>query len=835
MIKSLFFILLTIQIFTIYFAQISEAAVINEMMYNPSQCDDNYCEWIEIYNPSDEQINLSGWHISEWKTNLTEEINRSIDFINTNTTVIGSNEFFIIAKNPANFSQYWNVSCPVAKANMILNNDQEIITLYSPNDSLIDKVYYNSSCGADGNNKTLEKINSTGDNIFENWAESSIDGGTPCSENKPTNKTSNESETSDFKLHINVNNTDFSVGELVKINGNFTNTYKQSVLGNLTVKFKEITMDDYPDDWMILDKKEILIPEGVSDLNNLINEGLEWLIPDNAISGQYKVYARFDSDIKNTFDYEYFYVHGLGNIFIKSWSISSSNLSLENNTSNITIEILNNESENYTVNITLVLKNIKTISKGTHDEFSNCGEFFIINETSRTLNCELRIPSDVITNGTEEFEIYPMLSFAYDDSKIIRDGDKVEINITGFKDLGESYLEIFSKPNQVKFGDFSIIFAKFYPGNYNYSKIRFLAYGNPSQILMDLNGNGLTTSSYNSNVAVEINDVQRDQNLYITIPLFPKQNCDNTYNSDIYRVRVRAYSLIDSDWKEIETWDFNLSVSGRNEIFCLEKTEKSAKTTATGNVFTSKQEKTEESYEIISCPTEVRPDEEFSVKVKISNKFNESKNFTVYSYVYDGKKLLSLGFGEKWEKTWNSNEKTIKLSSEGSIFIDLRNKISNDTNLGSYKLRARIKVDGKEYDITKDIIVLQKPSSQKIENLSFQFNVIQSNDNLFINTDCEDCKLLIFTPKNEFEIGDKNFTINALDDGVYHFLLTKNSSILERKTVNITESVEIENYTNQKTKVTSNVPTGGFLEKALGRTLNIPLIDIFINFLRIIF
>ncbi len=834
MLKNTILIFFTL-FFIIDFMQISDAAIINEIMYNPDQCSDTYCEWIEIYNPSNDSINLSGLYISDWNGNLTEETNRSMDFINTNTTMIEGDEFFIIAKNPANFSQYWNVSCPVAKANVILNNDQEIITLYSPNDSLIDRVYYNSSWSVHGNNKTLEKINSTGENSIENWVESSIDGGTPCSENKPTNKTSNESETSDFKLHITVNNTEFSVGESVKINGNFTNTYKQPVLGNLTVKFKEITMDDYPDDWIILNKKEILIPEGISDLNNLINEGLEWLIPDNAISGQYKVYARFDSDIKNTLDYEYFYVHGLGNIFIKSWNISSSNLSLENNTSNITVEILNNESEKYSVNITLVLKNIKTISKGTHDEFSNCGEFFIINGTSRILNCELRIPSDVITNGTEEFEIYPILSFVYGDSKIIRDGDKVEINITGFKDLGESYLEIFSKPNQVKFGDFSTIFAKFYSGNYNYSKIRFLAYGYPSQILMDLDGNGLTASSYNSNVVVEINNMQRDQNLYITTPLFLKQNCDNNYNSDIYRVRIRAYSLVDSDWKEIETRDFNLSVSGRNEIFCPQKTKEPAKPTITENVFVSKKEKTEEPYEIISCPTEVRPDEEFSVKVKISNKFNESKNFTVYSYVYDGKKLLSLGFGEKWEKTWNSNEKTIKLSSGESAFVDLRNKISNDTNPSSYKLRARIKADGKEYDITKDITVLQKLSSQKIENLSFQFNVIQSNDNLFINTECEDCKLLIFTPKNEFEIGDKNFTINTLDNGLYHFLLTKNYSILERKTVNITKNVENEDYTNQTTKVTSNIPTGGFLENALGRTLNMSIIDIFINFLHIIF
>ncbi len=34
--------------------------LINEVMYNPEE-DDNYNEWVELYNPTNQSINVSGW------------------------------------------------------------------------------------------------------------------------------------------------------------------------------------------------------------------------------------------------------------------------------------------------------------------------------------------------------------------------------------------------------------------------------------------------------------------------------------------------------------------------------------------------------------------------------------------------------------------------------------------------------------------------------------------------------------------------------------------------------------------------------------------------------
>ncbi|MEA3458521.1 MAG: lamin tail domain-containing protein, partial [Candidatus Thermoplasmatota archaeon] len=38
--------------------------VINEVMYDPIS-NDNYNEWIELYNPTNQFINVSGWNITD--------------------------------------------------------------------------------------------------------------------------------------------------------------------------------------------------------------------------------------------------------------------------------------------------------------------------------------------------------------------------------------------------------------------------------------------------------------------------------------------------------------------------------------------------------------------------------------------------------------------------------------------------------------------------------------------------------------------------------------------------------------------------------------------------
>lgn len=107
--------------------------------------------------------------------------------------------------------------------------------------------------------------------------------------------------------------------------------------------------------------------------------------------------------------------------------------------------------------------------------------------------------------------------------------------------------------------------------------------------------------------------------------------------------------------------------------------------------------------------------------VKITNTFQTTKNFTVYSYALKGSEPVTLGFNNdagKWMAAYDSNAQDVELPAHSSTIIYLKNKIENGTDSGVYSLRARIRVDGKNNDITNQISVVRKNNSRaSIDNL----------------------------------------------------------------------------------------------------------------------
>ena len=69
------FVFLFILIFIVILGKSSAELLINEVMYNPLQ-NDNCYEWIELYNPSNNSINISGWSLTD---------NSATDFLLGNT------------------------------------------------------------------------------------------------------------------------------------------------------------------------------------------------------------------------------------------------------------------------------------------------------------------------------------------------------------------------------------------------------------------------------------------------------------------------------------------------------------------------------------------------------------------------------------------------------------------------------------------------------------------------------------------------------------------------------------------------------------------------------
>ena len=113
-----------------------------------------------------EAINISDWTIDG---------NQIADM------VMEPGDYVVLARNKTAFDAYYGaLSCPVIDVTFVLANSGDTIVLENSTGAEVDNVTYDASWGADGNGKTLERT-ATGD-----WAESTVDGGTPCAENSET-------------------------------------------------------------------------------------------------------------------------------------------------------------------------------------------------------------------------------------------------------------------------------------------------------------------------------------------------------------------------------------------------------------------------------------------------------------------------------------------------------------------------------------------------------------------------------------------------------------------------------------------------------------------------
>ena len=106
--------------FMLYNPVYSSAIVINELMPNPSG-DETKNEWIELYNDSDEAVDLNGWH-------LKDLYGSTHDFVifNINGTIIGPHQFLLFYRS---------------KTGITLNNDIDSVALVQPNGKILSQTF----------------------------------------------------------------------------------------------------------------------------------------------------------------------------------------------------------------------------------------------------------------------------------------------------------------------------------------------------------------------------------------------------------------------------------------------------------------------------------------------------------------------------------------------------------------------------------------------------------------------------------------------------------------------------------------------------------------------
>jgi len=110
--------------------------VINEIMYAPKSPEP---EWIELYNRTNEPVNLKNWKVGDSQTLKT--IN--VDFI------INPADFIIItSKDTLPFIYPWpNRNKILILSLPAFNNDEDAVRIYDQYENLIDSVYYFSTFG----------------------------------------------------------------------------------------------------------------------------------------------------------------------------------------------------------------------------------------------------------------------------------------------------------------------------------------------------------------------------------------------------------------------------------------------------------------------------------------------------------------------------------------------------------------------------------------------------------------------------------------------------------------------------------------------------------------
>jgi hypothetical protein len=149
--------------------------VINEINYNSAD-DFDSGDWIELYNRSGKQVDLSGWYYSDSDT--------SHKYFLPEGTILNADEYLVLVDNETNFNLCFpEVTNYLGETGFGLSGSGESMKLVNDAGEVIDSLEYDDNLPwpeeADGLGATLELIDPSSDNsLAENW-KASKDHGTP--------------------------------------------------------------------------------------------------------------------------------------------------------------------------------------------------------------------------------------------------------------------------------------------------------------------------------------------------------------------------------------------------------------------------------------------------------------------------------------------------------------------------------------------------------------------------------------------------------------------------------------------------------------------------------
>ncbi|MBU0677002.1 MAG: lamin tail domain-containing protein [Verrucomicrobia bacterium] len=136
--------------------------VINEIMYHPVQSNEQVYEYVELYNSSYSNMDLSGWIID------------GVGFTNPPGTVVGPTSYLVICASSSAITNLYGITNVIGDWPGLLKNGGETITLRNPDGVPMDAVDYDDKppwpTGADGNGPSIERVKATSSGLLSaNW------------------------------------------------------------------------------------------------------------------------------------------------------------------------------------------------------------------------------------------------------------------------------------------------------------------------------------------------------------------------------------------------------------------------------------------------------------------------------------------------------------------------------------------------------------------------------------------------------------------------------------------------------------------------------------------
>ena len=170
--------IIILQLYIVFDFILPQSVVINEINYHSSD-DFNTEDWVELYNNSEDIIDLSNWLIMDDNDNI---------FIISESTLIDPDSYIVLSQDIDSFNVFYTeVENVIGNLGFGFSSSGDSLKLFNSENELMDLVEYDDEIPwpnePDGNGPTLELIDPFSDNnLAENW-QASEGYGTPGSIN----------------------------------------------------------------------------------------------------------------------------------------------------------------------------------------------------------------------------------------------------------------------------------------------------------------------------------------------------------------------------------------------------------------------------------------------------------------------------------------------------------------------------------------------------------------------------------------------------------------------------------------------------------------------------